>query len=240
MIQIALLQSSHSDFERDIQLALERAGMQAHPVSWNASHISFADFQGIVIIGDSSCEDDSCITAHDPIMQQIAEQSFLGKPILGIDTGARILVETGLVPGLEDNQVGMALVMNHSKKQENLDVRLSEGYQLNAFTRYLTSKDILHVSANTEGRFIISPVLLDEIKRNGLNVFQYCDEQGAIASANNIAAISNKTGNVMAMVPNLMNAGDAIFKSMREYITEGHVVQVIPLYYQPRPAVIKQ
>ena len=55
-------------------------------------------------------------------------------------------------------------------------------------------------------------------------------------SINNIAAISNKAGNVMAMMPHPERTinGDAIFHSMRDYIAEGRIEQTVPLYYYPR------
>ncbi len=52
----------------------------------------------------------------------------------------------------------------------------------------------------------------------------------------NIAAISNKAGNVMAMMPHPERTtnGDAIFQSMRDYIAEGHMNKCRPLHYYPR------
>jgi phosphoribosylformylglycinamidine synthase len=98
---------------------------------------------------------------------------------------------------------------------------------------------------------VISPGLLAEMQENGLNVFQYCDAQGKIidefpvnpnGSIDNIAAISNKAGNVMAMMPHpeRTEGCDAIFKSMREYIAEGYKQKVEPLHYYPRTLEIQQ
>ncbi|NBQ39533.1 MAG: hypothetical protein EBU34_07075, partial [Alphaproteobacteria bacterium] len=63
---------------------------------------------GYIIVGGFSYEDRSragIIAALDPVMQEIKLQSEAGKPILGICNGAQILVETGLVPGLENNKL---------------------------------------------------------------------------------------------------------------------------------------
>ena len=124
-------------------------------------------------------------------MLEIKAQSETGKPILGICNGAQILVETGLVPGLENNKVGMVLTEN--KRVANgkilgtgyynawVHMRLGDEYQRNAFTRHLTPKHILHIPiAHGEGRFVMTPALLQEVKIQGLNVFQYCDAQGQI------------------------------------------------------------
>lgn len=256
MIRIAVLQDPHSHSEHDILLAIERAGMQAHAFLWHEYKENLADFDGFVLIGCDSQEASTHIGAAAPVMQLIKEQSALGKPVLGICKGAELLVETGLVPGLERNQVGMVLADNTRMQHNELlgtgfynakvRLRLSEGYQWNAFTRHLTPKTIFQMAvSHAKGRFIIPPVLLAEIERNGLHVFQYCDERGAIinefpvnpnGSIHNIAAIANKPGNIMAMLPHpeSISQGDAIFKSMCEYITGGYMAQPITLDYQPR------
>jgi len=264
-MRIAVVQFPGSNCERETILAVERAGMQAQEFLWNEPRERLADFHGFIIVGGFSYEDRSragAIAALDPIMQGIKQQSLLGKPVLGICNGAQILVETGLVPGLERNQLGMVLTDNKRIQQGKVlgtgfynawvNMRLAEGYQWNAFTRHLAPKKILHVPvAHAEGRFVIPPVLLAEIERNGLHVLQYCDASGEIidefpvnpnGSVHNIAAITNKTGNVMAIMPHPERTpnGDAIFKSMRDYIVDGYVTHPVTLDYQPRVSAIKK
>lgn len=258
-MRIAIVQFPGSNCERETKLAVQRAGMEPVDFLWNEGHEKLREMAGYIIVGGFSYEDRSragIIAALDPVMQEIAEQSAMGKPVLGICNGAQILVETGLVPGLENNKACMALTEN--KRIANgkilgtgyynawINMRLSEQYQRNAFTRHLTSTDILRIPvAHGEGRFVMTQALLDEVEQQGLHVFQYCDEEGRITdsfpvnpngSLRNIAAISNKAGNVMAMMPHPERTenGDAIFKSMRDYIAEGRVETAIPLYYYPR------
>lgn len=263
--RIAIIQFPGSNCERETILAVKRAGMQPVEFLWNEPAEKLADFHGFIIVGGFSYEDRSrsgVIAAMDPIMQGIKQQSKLGKPVLGICNGAQILVETGLVPGLPNETIGMALTDNkrmHDGKilgtgyyNAWIDMRLSNQHQLNAFTRHLTAKTILHVPvAHGEGRFVIPSGLLSEMQINGLCVFQYCDAEGKIietfpvnpnGSVNNIAAVSNKAGNVMAMMPHpeRTTTGDPIFQSMRDYIAEGYVIQVAPLHYQQRHHPIVQ
>jgi len=193
-------------------------------------------------------------------MQEIKLQSESGKPVLGICNGAQILVETGLIPGLENNKLAMALTENkriaHGKILGTgyynawVHMRLAKDYQRNAFTKSMKPTDLLYVPiAHAQGRFVMTEALLQEIKLQGLNVFQYCDAEGKMddhfpvnpnGSIDNIAAISNKAGNVMAMMPHPERTenGDAIFQSMRQYITEQKQkekhTEVTPLYYYPR------
>lgn len=262
-MRIGIVQFPGSNCERETMQAVRRAGMEPIEFLWNEPREKLHTFAGFIIVGGFSYEDRSragVIAALDPVMQEINAQAELGKPVLGICNGAQILVETGLVPGLENNKVGMVLTDNkriaHGKILGTgyynawVHMRLTDHYQRNAFTRHLTPKHILHVPiAHAEGRFVMSPALLHEIQIHGLNVFQYCDEKGLIddhfpinpnGSIDNIAAISNKRGNVMALMPHperTMN-GDALFSSMREYIQENRYQSVTPLSYYPRPQAV--
>lgn len=258
-MRIAIIQFPGSNCERETVLAVKRAGMTPIEFLWNESPEALAAMDGYVIVGGFSYEDRSragIVAALDPIMRVIAEQAALGKPVLGICNGAQILIETGLVPGLENNKVAMALAENKRMQNGKLlgtgfynawcHIRVSDHYQRNAFTRYLKPEDVMRVPvANGEGRFVMSDALLQEVEMQGLNVFQYCDESGAITpdfpvnpngSMNNIAAISNKDGNVMAIMPHpeRTEAGDPIFKSMHDYLKKAVFTKLAPLHYYPR------
>jgi len=258
-MRIAVVQFPGSNCERETMQALRRAEMDPVEFLWNEPCEKLRGMDGYVIVGGFSYEDRSragIIAALDPVMQEIKAQSEKGKPVLGICNGAQILVETGLVPGLENNKVGMALTENKRIAEGKIlgtgyynawvHMRLSDQYQRNAFTRHLTAETVLHVPvAHAEGRFVMTEALLTEIEMQGLNVFQYCDATGAIVdhfpvnpngSLRNIAAISNKAGHVMAMMPHPERTpnGDAIFLSMRDFIAEGRLDQTVPLYYYPR------
>lgn len=263
-MKIAIIQFPGSNCERETMLAVKRANMEPVEFLWNQPKEILADFAGYIIVGGFSYEDRSragIIAALDPIITVLKQQSDLGKPILGICNGAQILVESGLVPGIENNK--MALVLTDNKRIQNgkvlgtgyynawVSMRVSDAFQYNAFTRLLTPNHILQVPvAHGEGRFVISPGLLQEMQENGLNVFQYCDDKGNVidhfpvnpnGSIDNIAAISNKAGNVMAMMPHPERTaqGDLIFQSMQQYIAEGCKQTSLPLHYYPRQYEIK-
>jgi phosphoribosylformylglycinamidine synthase I len=259
-MKIAIVQFPGSNCERETMLAIKRAGMEPVEFLWNEPAEKLRDMAGYIIIGGFSYEDRSragVIAALDPIMQEIKAQSATGKPVLGICNGAQILVESGLVPGLEGNKLGMVLTENKRVADGKIlgtgyynawvNMRLSDSYQRNAFTKYLTPKNKLNIPvAHGEGRFVMSPGLWQEVETQGLHVFQYCDESGKIVdrfpinpngSMHNIAAISNKAGNVMAMMPHpeRTEVGDAIFHSMRDYIAENvYSDQPVHLDYYPR------
>ncbi len=191
----------------EIILSVERAGMQAECVSPSES---LDEYDGYIFLQKISSSPEVC----------------RDKPVLGIGQGARFLVEAGLVPGVENNKAVIDW-MDHSQEHPE-SMQLSNDYQLNAFTRHLDPKNILRIS-RAESYFVIPPALLIEMQLQGLTVFQY-------GSAENIAAVSNKAGNIMAMIPYFESAStwDLIFQSMHDYIRAGHVQSVAPLNYFKR------
>lgn len=268
MLKIAIIQFPGSNCERETMLAVQRAGMEPVEVLWNSALSELSQYLGFIIVGGFSYEDRSragVIAALDPIMDALIEQNELGKPILGICNGAQILVEKGLVPGLKNYRLGAALAENIRIKNDQIQgggyynawsfIRMSHNsctIQKSAFTRYLKSSDVLPIPvAHGEGRFVISSEILTEIQLNGQNVFQYCSHDGKIVnefpmnpngSIDNIAALSNKSGNVLAMMPHPERTTqcDIIFHSMREYIRDEtvHKIECMPkiehLHYQPK------
>jgi phosphoribosylformylglycinamidine synthase I len=268
MIRIGLILFPGSNCERETGLALKRAGMDPIEFLWNEPSHKLKNMDGYVLVGGFSYEDRSragIIAALDPVMQEIRMQSLAGKPILGICNGAQILVESGLVPGLSQAKMTIALTDNKrlldGKIQGRgfynnwINIRLSNNFRSNAFSRHLTVNDVLSLPvAHAEGRFIMPPEMLHIVEQEGLNLFQYCDNQGKIwdyfpvnpnGSMGNIAAIANQAGNVLAMMPHPERTprGDAIFTSMRDYILEENKLkQAIPSFdsYPVTPQPFKQ
>ena len=85
--------------------------------------------------------------------------------------------------------------------------------------------------AHAEGRFLFNGDLEDEILKNNLITYKYCDSSGNLSndfpinpngSLHSAAALSNPNGNVMAIMPpperTLGNEADDLFKSMRNYM----------------------
>lgn len=245
MITIGLIQFPGSNCERETALAVKRAGMEPIEFLWNEPLDKLRNLDGYILIGGFSYEDRSragIIAALDPVIQEIKIQSEQGKPVLGICNGAQILVEAGLVPGLGSNSLHLALTENKRLAQGKIvgtgfynswvNIRLATNYQTNAFTRHLSPQDRIHLPiAHAEGRFLMPEAMLAELEHQGLNLFQYCDAEGKLndnfpinpnGSAGNIAAIVNKAGNVMAMMPHPERTpnGDPIFRSMCDYIAD--------------------
>ena len=228
-------------------MACRRVGLNPVEFLWNESTEKLSDFNGYVIVGGFAYEDRSragVIAALDPIMKQIKIEAEKGKPVLGICNGAQILVESGLVPGLDGHRVGVALTDNKRVKGGHVvgvgyyntwaNLKLSAPSYRCAFTRQLSADDIINIPlAHGEGRFIIPDKLLEKMIANNQTTYRYCDDGGNVVdefptnpngSMHNLAAVCNPAGNVMAMMPHPERTenGDAIFSSMKDFIDNGN------------------
>lgn len=245
-MRIAIIHPPGSILDADTAQAVARADMVPVGVCRDHELTDLTGFSGFILVGNEGS--DMAMDLGSAFLDVIKSQSELGKPIMGIGQGAKILVDSGLVPGIADHGVGITLVGDSAKDNlpDSLSIRLTEDYQYNAYTGCLSYRNILEVPVTyMPMRFIIPPGLLAEMRIQGLNLFQYCNQAGKIldefpinpnASVENIAAVSNKAGNVLAIAPHIECTpnGDAIFQSMRAYIAKGHVERVAPLHYLPR------
>ncbi len=246
---IAIIQFPGSNTERETLMACRRTSLNPIEFLWNEPAEKLSDFDGFVIVGGFSYEDRSragVIAALDPIMKQIKIEAEKGKPVLGICNGAQILVESGLVPGLDSHRVGVALTDNKRVKGGHVvgvgyynawaNLKMSVPSNRCAFTRHLNTGDFINIPlAHGEGRFIVPDELLEKMIANDQTVYRYCDDDGNLVdefptnpngSIYNIAAVCNPVGNVMAMMPHPERTenGDAIFSSMKEFIEKGNPV----------------
>ena len=240
---IAIIQFPGSNTERETLMACRRVGLNPVEFLWNDASESLSNFDGFIIVGGFAYEDRSragVIAALDPIMNQIKVEANKGKPVLGICNGAQILVESGLVPGLDSHRVGVALTDNKRVKGGHVvgvgyyntwaNLKMSVPPDRCAFTRHLNMDDFINIPlAHGEGRFILPEELLNKMIANDQTVYRYCDDDGNVVdefptnpngSMYNLAAVCNPAGNVMAMMPHpeRNENGDAIFASMKDFI----------------------
>src|SRR6185312_2203124 len=120
-MRIAILHSS----SHALADAIVRAGMQPEFFLPHDASINLAKCAGFILLDDLSAE----------CMQILSQQSHLGKPVLGMGKGAECLVTSGLIPGLENAEPCITLT---DVEYVAHTIRLTEYYQLNAFTQCLT------------------------------------------------------------------------------------------------------
>jgi len=255
-MKIAVIYFPGINCERETKTVCEAVGMEAEIVRWN-THDDISKFDGFVIPGGWSYEDRiraGVISAKDPLMEKIKNESKKGKPVLGICNGCQVLVESGIIPGLKDH-VQMALAPNINPFVQGYYctwVRIKNVSGKNAFNRFL-GEDVIDLPiAHGEGRFTTKDdYIIKRLEQNNQIAFKYCDKDGNIienfpinpnGSMLNIAGITNKEGNVLAMMPHPERAffkrqlkekemktfedsmafakAAKIFESIREYINE--------------------
>jgi phosphoribosylformylglycinamidine synthase I len=142
------------------------------------------------------------IAAKSPIVDAIIKKADEGLPILGICNGFQILVEAGLLPG--------ALVKNDKLK---FSCKWLEMEVLNVntpFTNLFRLNDEIKIPiAHGQGRYVIDDDKLNELHQNNQIVFKYKD-QNPNGSTEMIAAVCNKRGNVMGLMPHPERASESI------------------------------
>ncbi len=268
--RVAILEFPGTNSEHETARAVEEAGMDAVLFRWNEDPAQLDSFDGFVLPGGFSYEDRGragLVASMDSIMKEIRVQAHKGKPVLGICNGAQILVETGLIPGAEDDALLMSLARNKRMRKgqllgvgfynEDIHVIASAPQGRCAFTLDFAPGDIDQAPvAHGEGRFTSSiPGLLEKLRENQQIVFRYCTSEGEIdpdfpinpnGAIDNAAAICNPRGNVMAIMPHPERAPKTpmpkIFSSMRKYmegmpLTAGGVLPFVLPKTQPQQKV---
>jgi phosphoribosylformylglycinamidine synthase len=183
----------------------------------------------------------------------------VGKPVLGVCNGAQILVESGMVPGNKgfDTIVGLS---------ENKRVRSGQvvgtGYyntwcylksnkeSVSAFIDKSDDGLLLQIPiAHAEGRFVMDKKLQEVVESTNLAVYHYCNQDGEIindfpvnpnGSIDNIAALGNVAGNVMAIMPHPERTykGDPVFKSLNNFLNSDDVFSYKALRYESKKITI--
>lgn len=193
-----------SNCDRDVHHVLnDVVGINAEFV-WHMEK-SIEDYDALILPGGFSYGDRlraGVIAAQSPIVEAIKKKANEGLPILGICNGFQILVEAGLLPG--------ALVKNVKLK---FSCKWLEMEVLNVntpFTNLFRINDQINIPiAHGEGRYIISDDKLHDLNENNQIVFKYKD-QNPNGSTELIAAICNKEGNVMGLMPHPERASEPI------------------------------
>ena len=141
------------------------------------------------------------IARFSPIMESINRYAATGGPVIGICNGFQILCEAGLLPG--------ALMRNGQLQYRCQWTHLRVERSSSPFTSECRPGHVLRVPvSHGEGNYFADQDTLQGLEERGQVVFRYCSPTGEITaegnpngSANNIAGIVNRQGNVLGMMP---------------------------------------
>ncbi len=190
-----------SNCDRDMDVALKKFGFKNQMVWHNDHTIPKSDI--IVLPGGFSYGDYlrcGSIASKSKIIKSIIEFANSGGLILGICNGFQILTETGLLPGILQQNKYLNFIC------KNVFVKIND--KNNKYFKNI-KKDILELHiAHNEGNYFCSKEELKSLEDNNQIAITYCnemglenDEENPNGAIKNIAGIFNKNKNVLGMMP---------------------------------------
>ena len=190
-----------SNCDRDMHVALKKYGFKNQMVWHNDEKIPKSDL--IVLPGGFSYGDYlrcGSIAGKSKIIKSVIDFAKSGGLVMGICNGFQILTETGLLPGILQQNKNLNFIC------KNVFVKIKD--KNNKYFKNI-KKDILELHiAHNEGNYFCSEEELKSLEDNNQIAATYCDSKGLENSENNpngaiknIAGIFNKNKNVLGMMP---------------------------------------
>ena len=190
-----------SNCDRDMDVALKKFRFKNKMVWHNDIELPKSDL--IVLPGGFSYGDYlrcGSIAGKSKIIKSVVEFAKSGGLLIGICNGFQILTETGLLPGvLQQNKYLEFICKNVYVKIENKENKYFKNIK----------KEVLELHiAHNEGNYFCSDNELKIIEENNQIAVTYCDKNGIKnnesnpnGAIKNIAGIFNKEKNVLGMMP---------------------------------------
>jgi len=216
--RVAVIRFPGVNCEDETRRAVAASGMACDVFMWNGPTEELSMYDAYVLPGGFSYQDRvraGAIAAKDRIVDRLFDEAASGKPVIGICNGAQVLLESGMVPGLDPGRVEMGLARNIMPDRDGYYTRwthLTVRSDRSAATAALAVGDVLAIPvAHAEGRFVSSTEgLVDGLFERGQVVMTYASPDGEDedrfptnpnGSTRAIAAVANPAGNVVAMMP---------------------------------------
>jgi phosphoribosylformylglycinamidine synthase len=218
--RVAVVVFPGSNCEHDVVYALGLLGASPELV-WHRE-TDLTGFDGAVLPGGFAHGDylrTGAIARFSPVMAEITRMAEDSAPVLGICNGFQILCEAGLLPG--------ALVANRDLKFICRPIHVRVESDQSILTAAASVGDVLEIPLNSfEGNYVAPEADLVSLEESSNVVLRYCDANGVATeaanpngSANGIAGITSRTGNVAGLMPHPERAIEEILGS-----TDGRVL----------------
>ena len=190
-----------SNCDRDMDVALKKFGFENKMVWHNDNELPKSDL--IVLPGGFSYGDYlrcGSIAGKSKIINSVIEFARSGGLVLGICNGFQILTETGLLPGVLQQNKNIEFIC------KNIFIKIND--KNNKYFKNIEKNVLeLHIAHN-EGNYFCSNDELKNLEDNNQIAVSYCDEKGNCddktnpnGAIKNIAGIFNKSKNILGMMP---------------------------------------
>lgn len=211
--RVAVVVFPGTNSEEETLRALLVVGLAAELVHWSHGATLLERFDAYVLPGGFAYEDRvraGAVAAHDEVMDAVIAGAQAGKHVLGICNGAQILMESGLVPGTAPpRRPSAAFAPNAQKRFFSVPVHVAlcvEPERVPVVAGLRAGEILPAWLAHAEGRLAADEAELDRLEAGGFIAFVYCDRDGRRIAAPNgsargAAAVTNPTGNVLAIMP---------------------------------------
>ena len=190
-----------SNCDRDVSVALKKFKIKNEMVWHDESELPKTDL--VVLPGGFSYGDylrTGCIAGKSRIINEVIKHAKKGGLVLGICNGFQILTETGLLPGVLQQNKNIEFIC------KNIFIKIND--KNNKYFKNI-EKNILELHiAHNEGNYFCSEDELKNLEDNNQIAVSYCDEKGNCddntnpnGAIKNIAGIFNKSKNILGMMP---------------------------------------
>ncbi|MEA2786321.1 MAG: phosphoribosylformylglycinamidine synthase subunit PurQ / glutaminase [Candidatus Eremiobacteraeota bacterium] len=210
--RVAVVVFPGTNSEDETLRAVHAVGLDGELVHWSQPE-KLARFDAFILPGGFAYEDRiraGAVAAHDAVMDPVIEAAQAGKYVLGICNGAQVLAEAGLVPGTAPvRRPTAAFAPNASGRFQSVHVhvKLATAPERVPILGGIEPGSVIPGwASHGDGRLAAPADELARIERDGHLAFVYCDRDGndvpaPNGSALNCAALVNREGNVLAIMP---------------------------------------
>tara|TARA_B100001146_G_scaffold215782_1_gene218438 strand:- start:3527 stop:4354 length:828 start_codon:yes stop_codon:yes gene_type:complete len=201
VMKAAIITFPGSNCDRDLAIALERAGARVERV-WHKDDSLPEGTDLVGVPGGFSYGDYlrcGAIAAHSPIAAPLRDHARRGGFVLGICNGFQVLTELGLLPGALMRNRGLTFLCNPA--------RLNVATTASAFTAgYAAGQQITIPVAHHDGNYQITDNGLAELRDQDRIAFTYAP--GINGSIADIAGILSENRRVLGLMPHPERAAD--------------------------------